>query len=122
MSHMVGVMYVGKLVELAPKEEFYSNPLHPYSKGLLAAVPQPDPDLPMSVGVAGEVASAIDPPAGCRFHPRCPIYQETELCRMADPAWREVLAEHRVACHKVEPVLATPASLLSASIRRAAPR
>jgi len=105
MSHMVGVMYVGKLVELSSKDDFYSNPLHPYSKGLLAAVPHPDPDLPMSVGVTGEVASAIDPPTGCRFHPRCPIYQGTGACRASEPLWREALTGHRVACHKVEPML-----------------
>jgi oligopeptide/dipeptide ABC transporter ATP-binding protein len=107
MSHMVGVMYVGKLVELARREEFYSNPLHPYSKALLAAVPQPDPDIPMTVGVAGEVASAIDPPTGCRFHPRCLIYQGTKSCMVSEPVWREALHGHRVACHKVEPMLVT---------------
>jgi oligopeptide/dipeptide ABC transporter ATP-binding protein len=106
MSHTVGVMYVGKLVELSGKDEFYSEPLHPYSKALLSAVPHPDPDLPMSATLAGEVASAINPPSGCRFHPRCPIRLETGLCREAEPVWREMLAGHGVACHAVEASMA----------------
>jgi oligopeptide/dipeptide ABC transporter ATP-binding protein len=101
MSHKVGVMYVGKLIELSDKEDFYADTLHPYSKALLAAVPQPDPDIPMSATVSGEVASAIDPPSGCRFHPRCPIYANSPTCRDIDPAWREMRPRHHVACHKV---------------------
>jgi oligopeptide/dipeptide ABC transporter ATP-binding protein len=103
MSDDVGVMYVGKLVELATKEELYGAPLHPYSKALLAAVPHPNPDIPMRAAVAGEVASPINPPSGCRFHPRCPIYDDSPACRAHEPDWREVQAGHRVACHKVAP-------------------
>lgn len=102
LSHKVGVMYVGKLVETASKDDFYRQPLHPYSQALLAAVPQPDPDLPMSATVVGEVASSINPPAGCRFHPRCPIYQDSEVCRSSEPELRDIQAGHAVACHKAE--------------------
>ncbi len=105
MSHQVGVMYVGKLVELAQKDELYGDTQHPYTKALLASVPRPDPDIPMGITISGEVASPINPPSGCRFHPRCPIYQESAVCRETEPEWREVLKGHLAACHKVEPTL-----------------
>ena len=105
MSHRVGVMYVGKMVELSGKDDLYANTLHPYSRALLASVPQPDPDIPMGDTITGEVASPINPPTGCRFHPRCPIYQETGMCREVEPAWREIEPEHFTACHKVEPAV-----------------
>jgi oligopeptide/dipeptide ABC transporter ATP-binding protein len=105
MSHQVGVMYVGKLAELAHQEEIYTNPQHPYTRALLASVPRPDPDVPMGTAISGEVASPINPPSGCRFHPRCPIYLESAICREQDPEWREVLQGHFAACHKVEPAL-----------------
>ena len=107
MSHRVGVMYVGKMVELGDKDQLYENTLHPYSKALLASVPQPDPDIPMGTTISGEVASPINPPSGCRFHPRCPIYFETGMCREVEPDWREIDAEHLTACHKVEPAVVT---------------
>jgi oligopeptide/dipeptide ABC transporter ATP-binding protein len=66
-------------------------------------VPHPDPDIPMSAPVSGEVASPINPPSGCRFHPRCPIYRNAEDCHARQPEWREVRHNHFVACHKVEP-------------------
>ncbi len=106
MSHRVGVMYVGKMVELATRDDFYGNTLHPYSNALLASVPKPDPDVPMGATIGGEVASPINPPSGCRFHTRCPIYQETEMCREVEPEWRQVIANHLTACHKVEPAVA----------------
>ena len=105
MSHRVGVMYVGKMVELADKDQLYENTLHPYSKALLASVPQPDPDIPMGTTISGEVASPINPPSGCRFHPRCPIYFETGMCREVEPDWREIEGDHMTACHKVEPAV-----------------
>ncbi len=105
MSHRVGVMYVGKMVELATRDDFYGNTLHPYSNALLASVPQPDPDIPMGTTISGEVASPINPPSGCRFHTRCPIYLETDMCREVEPEWREVLTDHLTACHKVEPAV-----------------
>ena len=102
MSHQVGVMYVGKMVELALKDEMYSEPQHPYTKALLASVPRPDPDIPMGSTIFGEVASPINPPSGCRFHPRCPIYQDSAICHERDPEWMEVSKNHLAACHKVE--------------------
>ena len=105
MSHRVGVMYVGKMVELATRDDFYGNTLHPYSNALLASVPQPDPDIPMGDTISGEVASPINPPSGCRFHTRCPIYLETDMCREVEPEWREVHTDHLTACHKVEPAV-----------------
>ncbi len=90
------------MVELAQKDELYSEPQHPYTKALLAAVPRPDPDIAMSATISGEVASPINPPSGCRFHPRCPIYLESDICREQDPEWREVAGQHWTACHKVE--------------------
>jgi peptide/nickel transport system ATP-binding protein len=102
MSHKVAVMYAGRLTEMATQEGLYDEPLHPYSAALLASVPQPDPDIPMSAPVSGEVASPINPPSGCRFHPRCPIYESTEICHDRQPEWREVRQAHFVACHKVE--------------------
>ncbi len=102
MSHQVGVMYVGKMVELAQKDELYSHTQHPYTRALLASVPQPDPDIPMGTTISGEVASPINPPSGCRFHPRCPIYLESAICREQDPELREIAAQHWTACHKVD--------------------
>jgi peptide/nickel transport system ATP-binding protein/oligopeptide transport system ATP-binding protein len=102
MSHNVGVMYVGKLVELSDSEDFYREPMHPYSRALLAAVPHPDPDVPMGETVVGEVASPINPPSGCRFHPRCPIYANSAICREEEPALEGLRAGHRVACHKAD--------------------
>ncbi len=101
MSNTVGVMYVGKIVELTTKDELYRDSLHPYTSALMASVPQPDPDIPMGDTISGEVASPINPPSGCRFHPRCPIYRESEICRDTEPEWREVKLGHMVACHKV---------------------
>ncbi len=103
MSHKVAVMYAGRLAEMATKESLYDEPLHPYSAALMASVPQPDPDIPMSAPVSGEVASPIDPPSGCRFHPRCPIYDNTAVCHDRQPEWRQVRNAHFVACHKVLP-------------------
>ena len=103
MSHRVGVMYVGKMVELAEKEDMYSDTVHPYTKALLASVPRPDPDIAMGLTIAGEVASPINPPTGCRFHPRCPIYEDSQECRELQPAWDQVAPLHWSACHKVKP-------------------
>jgi oligopeptide/dipeptide ABC transporter ATP-binding protein len=102
MSHIVGVMYVGKMVELASKDELFADTRHPYAKALLASVPQPNPDLPMGETITGEIGSPINPPSGCRFHPRCPIYALSSICRDMEPDWREVELGHRTACHKVE--------------------
>ena len=102
MSHSVGVMYAGQLVELAPAERLYAEPQHPYTEALLAAVPSIDPDLPLGQIVGGDVANPADPPSGCRFHPRCPLRAELgnpEICSEEDPAAQVDAASHNVACH-----------------------
>ena len=103
MSHKVGVMYLGKMVELCAKDDLYQNHLHPYTKALLEAVPQPDPTIHMIASISGEVASPINPPSGCHFHPRCPI-ADASICSAVVPELREVRPAHTVACHKAAPV------------------
>ncbi|MCE2404737.1 MAG: dipeptide ABC transporter ATP-binding protein [Dehalococcoidia bacterium] len=99
ISDRVAVMYLGHIVEIADRAEIYTNPLHPYTKALLSAVPLPDPVLDAErerVILTGEVPSPLNPPQGCVFHPRCPI--GTEECREAMPELREVSTDHYVAC------------------------
>ncbi|MCY4521625.1 MAG: ATP-binding cassette domain-containing protein [Caldilineaceae bacterium] len=97
----VGVMYVGKLVEVAETETLYSSPLHPYTEALLGAVPHPDPDhRGHRTLLAGEIANPASPPSGCYFHPRCP-YAEDE-CSREEPELRELQPGHFVKCHLAE--------------------
>ena len=101
MSDRMGVMYVGKISELADKKEIRDNPLHPYTRALLAAVPIADPKH-KHTGIIpkGEVPSTINPPPGCRFHPRCPFAKP--ICREMEPEFKDVGGGHYVACHFVE--------------------
>ena len=98
ISDRVGVMYVGRLVELAPAGELFRRPRHPYTEALLSAVPTTDPRRKMErIILPGEVANPADPPSGCYFHPRCQYAQQ--VCRQETPPWREIRPGHFSACH-----------------------
>lgn len=100
ISDRVAVMYLGKIVELAEKEELYRNPQHPYTKALLSAIPLPNPTLKRErIILEGDVPSPVNPPTGCHFHTRCRYAQE--VCRTADPVFKDYGGEHFVACHMV---------------------
>ena len=98
VSDRVGVMYLGKLMELTDGDELYAHPLHPYTKALLSAIPEPDPFAKRErIILSGDVPSPINPPAGCRFHTRCP--EVMEQCRQTEPELRDA-GNHWVACHR----------------------
>ena len=101
VSDRVGVMYVGHMVELAPTEEIYLKPRHPYTEALLSAIPRVDPIHKFNrILLPGEVANAANLPTGCCFHPRCKYC--TERCKKEAPEWQEVSTGHYVACHRAQ--------------------
>lgn len=98
ISDRVGVMYLGRLVEMAEKDELYDNPKHPYTQALLSAVPEPDPDIVKErIILKGDVPSPANPPPGCPFHTRCPFAMD--ICSRVKPEYEPVEDEHFVACH-----------------------
>ena len=97
MSRRMGVMYLGRLVELGPGDAVFHDPLHPYTQMLIASVPRPDPHYRRRTIVCGEVPSPLDLPKGCVFHPRCPYADE--VCRLDVPHFRQVSDDRFVACH-----------------------
>ncbi len=98
MSHQVGVMYLGRMVEQAPVRELFANPSHPYTKALIAASLPSHPDIEREeMVISGEVPSPLNPPTGCHFHPRCPMVMER--CSVDDPTLRQLTPVHEVACH-----------------------
>lgn len=101
ISDRVGVMYVGKMVELAPRDRIFADPLHPYTKALLSAIPMPDPTLKRDrMILQGDVPSPVNPPSGCRFHTRCPF--AVEKCKHEEPAFKELKPDHFAACWVAE--------------------
>ncbi|MFC7785000.1 MULTISPECIES: ABC transporter ATP-binding protein [unclassified Rossellomorea] len=98
ISDRVGVMYLGKMVELSNSETLYEKPLHPYTQALLSAVPVPDPDFKReTILLQGDIPSPSNPPSGCTFHTRCP--HATEICKQKVPEFKEHQPGHYVACH-----------------------
>ena len=98
MSHQTAVMYLGQIVEYSPTEELYENPLHPYTKALFSAALPSHPDVEREeIVLQGEVPSPINPPTGCRFHPRCPFAMDR--CSVEEPVQKDVGSGHIVSCH-----------------------
>jgi oligopeptide/dipeptide ABC transporter ATP-binding protein len=98
ISHRIAVMYLGKIVEVADSQELCANPLHPYTKALFAAALPAHPDeAHQGAVIAGEVPSALNPPSGCHFHPRCPFAMPH--CAQEEPGLTEIAPRHAVACH-----------------------
>ncbi|MBG9795798.1 peptide ABC transporter substrate-binding protein [Paenibacillus dendritiformis] len=102
ISDRIGVMYLGKLVELAPSDELYNHPAHPYTQALLAAIPVPDPNAASGAAamLEGDLPSPLAGAAGCRFASRCPF--ATDRCRQQEPEWKEIAPGHFAACHLYE--------------------
>jgi peptide/nickel transport system ATP-binding protein len=100
VSDRVAVMYLGKLCEIGASASVYGSPRHPYTRALMASVPEPDPDVPLSDdAIAGDLPSPLAPPSGCRFRTRCPL--ASAVCASIEPEMRQVGPDHFVACHAV---------------------
>lgn len=109
ISDRIGVMYLGNLVELTTSDRLYENPLHPYTRALLSAIPIPDPDVEESrerIILEGELPSPIDPPSGCVFRTRCPLAMD--VCAEKRPVWQEASKNHYVACHLYDETIENP--------------
>lgn len=101
ISDRVAVMYLGKIVELAPRDDLFNDPLHYYTQALMSAIPIPDPLAKRErIILEGEVPTPVNPPSGCRFHPRCP--KATQLCKDEEPALEELKPNHWVACWHID--------------------
>ena len=101
ISDRIGVMYLGSMVEFGSKEDIFANPLHPYTKALFSAIPNPNPDQKMKrIPLKGDIPSPANPPSGCRFHTRCPY--ATERCKTEVPEYKEYGNNHFAACHLIE--------------------
>lgn len=103
ISSRIGVMYLGNMVELASSNELYRNPLHPYTKTLMSAVPIPDPEVTRKrerILLEGDIPSPMNPPSGCKFHTRCPY--ATDICKSKVPEFNEYAPGHFVACHLMD--------------------
>ena len=100
ISDKIGVMYLGSMMEFGAKKDIFENPLHPYTKALFSAIPNPDPDKKMSrIALGGDIPSPANPPKGCRFHTRCPY--ATEKCKHVTPEYRDFGNGHFAACHNI---------------------
>ena len=98
ISDRIGVMYLGSMVEFGTKKDIFSNPLHPYTRALFSAIPNPNPDAKMNrIVLNGDIPSPANPPKGCRFHTRCPYAKE--ICKHITPEYKEYESEHYAACH-----------------------
>ena len=110
-------MYLGKIFEYAPSDKLFEKPLNPYTIALLSAVPVPDPDRQVNrIILPGDVPSPVNPPSGCRFHPRCPY--AIDLCKEQEPPLREVEKDHFVACHLAERFLENSVDLHPENIHK----
>lgn len=109
ISDRIGVMYLGRMMEEAPSDVLYDNPMHPYTLSLMSAIPIPDPvveDQRERIFLPGDLPSPANPPSGCRFHTRCP-FKRAQRCADEVPLMREVAPGHRVACHFAEEIMAS---------------
>jgi peptide/nickel transport system ATP-binding protein len=110
ISDRVAVMYVGKMVELAPTHELFANPLHPYTEALMSAIPRPDPrPREKRILLTGEVANPANPPSGCYFHPRCTYVKD--ICKTDEPPFEEITPGHYAKCHRARELSLTGAVL-----------